>query len=211
VVTKLAHGWRLPVIAIWLVGAALETARIHTGFTVIDEFAARFVYFYTGYILAPYIFRLAAGVQAHMLAGLAGLLVWGTVNYTVVATGWSEMPFVSLALGIVGACAVITISALLARFDVFKPLRHCGQNSIVVYLAFFLPMAASRAVLLKTGIITDLGTISLLVTATGVILPLILHLMVRNTAFRFLFERPEMFKLKSKPKAEPRLTLQPAE
>src|SRR6186997_1197882 len=42
VVTKLAHGWRIPVIAIWLVGAALETARIHTGFTVIDEFAARF-------------------------------------------------------------------------------------------------------------------------------------------------------------------------
>ena len=53
----------------------------------------------------------------------------------------------------------------MARSDVFRPLRYCGQNSIVIYLAFFLPMAATRIALLKTGIITDLGTISLLVTA----------------------------------------------
>ena len=44
-----------------------------------------------------------------------------------------------------------------------------ASNSIVIYLAFFLPMAATRTVLLKTGIITDLGTISLIVTAAGVI------------------------------------------
>jgi uncharacterized membrane protein YcfT len=216
VVTKLTRN--VPPLVIWAIAAALEILRAHgtgpvidTGWTAIDEFASRFVYFYTGYILAPYIFRLAAGVQAKMALGAAGLLVWGVVNYTIVATGWSEMPFVSLALGIVGAGAVVTISALLARFHVFKPLRHCGQNSIVVYLAFFLPMAVSRAVLLKTGIITDIGTISVLVTATGVVVPLILHLMVRNTSLRFLFERPEMFKLKPARKTEPRLTLQPAE
>jgi hypothetical protein len=44
-----------------------------------------------------------------------------------------------------------------------------------------------------------------------VVVPLILHLMVRNTSLRFLFERPEMFKLKPARKTEPRLTLQPAE
>src|SRR5438477_1861950 len=43
VVTKLAHALRLPPWAVWLVAAALEIAHIDTGWTVIDEFASRFV------------------------------------------------------------------------------------------------------------------------------------------------------------------------
>jgi uncharacterized membrane protein YcfT len=48
-VTKLAHGLRVPAIIIWLIAAALAIAPVHTGWTMIDEFAGRFVYFYTGY------------------------------------------------------------------------------------------------------------------------------------------------------------------
>ena len=47
---------------------------------MIDEFAARFVYFYTGYLLAPRIFALAREVQAPPEAALAGLTVWGLIN-----------------------------------------------------------------------------------------------------------------------------------
>ena len=75
--------------------------------------------------------------------------------------------------------------------DWMAAVRYCGRNSIVIYLAFFLPMAVARIVLLKTGIITDLGTISLIVTAAGVICPLVLFWIVRGTPLRFLFERPE--------------------
>ena len=82
--------------------------------------------------------------------------------------GYDELPFVSLALGLVGAAAVITVSALMAKSDLFQPLRYCGRNSIVIYLAFFLPMAATRTLLLKTGWIADIGTMSRLVTAAGV-------------------------------------------
>ena len=67
VVTKLARSLRVPPMAVWLAAAALEIAHIHTGATVIDEFASRFVYFYTGYLFAPRIFELAAAV-----AGAAG-------------------------------------------------------------------------------------------------------------------------------------------
>ena len=81
--------------------------------------------------------------------------------------GLAALPFDSLGLGLIGAAAVATISSLLALNDVFKPLRYCGRNSIVIYLAFFLPMAATRALLLKTGL--DIGTISVIVTAAGVI------------------------------------------
>jgi hypothetical protein len=68
-------------------------------------------------------------------------------------------------------------------------------------------MAASRSVLIKTGVITDLGTISLIVTAAGVIGPLVLFWIVRGTRFRFLFERPARFWLTP----QPRPALQPAE
>ena len=56
-------------------------------------------------------------------------------------------------------------------------------------------MAVTRTVLLKTGIITDLGTISLIVTTAGVIGALVWYWAVRWTPFRFLFERPAWAKL----------------
>src|SRR3954451_21699687 len=42
VVTKLTR--RVPASIIWLIAAALEIAHIHPGWTVVDEFASRFVY-----------------------------------------------------------------------------------------------------------------------------------------------------------------------
>jgi uncharacterized membrane protein YcfT len=207
VVTKLARGWRVPVAAVWLAGAALEIAHVHTGMTVIDEFASRFVYFYTGYIFASRIFAIAAEVKEKPETALAGLVIWGFINGMLVFNGFAELPLISLALGLAGAAAVVTVSVLLSKSDLAAPLRYCGRNSIVIYLAFFLPMAASRAVLLKTGWIGDVGTISALVTIAGVIGALAWFWAVRHTALRFLFERPERFWLAPKS----RLALQPAE
>jgi uncharacterized membrane protein YcfT len=205
VVAKLAQ--RVPVVLVWLIAAALESARVQTGWTVIDEFAARFVYFYSGYILAPHIFALAAGVQRRPALGVLGLVAWSAVNGVLVFAGLAGLPLVSLALGMVGAGAVVALAALWARGDAFPPLRYCGERSIVIYLAFFLPMAASRAVLLKSGAITDIGTVSLLVTASGIIGALLLYWLVRNSRLNFLFERPERFWIAPRRRA----VLQPAE
>ena len=204
VVTKLAHGLRIPPLAIWLVAAALEIAPIATGWTVIDEFAGRFVFFYSGYLFAPHIFALAKQAQALPEAALAGLAVWGLANYLLVFNGFADLMFVSLALGLAGAVAVIALSALIAKTDVVRSLRYCGENSIVIYLAFFLPMAAARTVLVKTGWISDVGTISALVTLAGVLGALMIFWAVRRTFLRFLFERPQPLWL------VPKLTLRPA-
>jgi uncharacterized membrane protein YcfT len=208
VAAKLARTLRLPPLAVWLAGAALEIAHVHTGSTVIDEFAGRFVYFYTGYLLAPRIFDLARRVQQHPEMALAGLSAWGLVNGLLVFNGGAELPLVSLALGLAGAAAVVALSALLATSDLAAPLRYCGRNSIVIYLAFFLPMAATRALLMKTGWIADIGTISALVTLGGVVGALAWYWAVRRTFLRFLFERPQRFWLA--PRAAPRQALQPA-
>jgi uncharacterized membrane protein YcfT len=203
-VCKLTRG--LPPLLIWLVAAALEMARIHTGWTLIDEFASRFVYFYTGYILAPQVFALAAKAQARPYEAFAVLLLWAVANGLLVHQGYAELPFVSLALGLFGAAAIVGASALMARTDLFAALRYCGRHSLVIYLAFFLFMAGSRAVLLRTGLISDIGSVSVLVTLCGVVGPLVLFWMVRRTPLRFLFERPAMFWLTPKP----RLALQAA-
>jgi len=200
---------RVPWPIIWLLGAALEISHLHTGWMVPDEFAARFVYCYTGYIAARYIFVMAAKAQDYPEFGLAALVAWGVVNGTLVYLHVEQTPFISLALGLAGACAVVTISALMTLHDAFKPLRYCGRNSIVVYLAFFLPMAATRAVLLKTHLIADIGTMSVIITAAGVLGSLALYWLVRGTWGRFLFERPAMLWLTPKP--APKLALQPAE
>ena len=186
---------RVPWWVIWLIGAGLETADVETGWIIIDEFAARFVYFYSGYVFAPQIFRLAAAAIRNGWAAAAFLVGWALLEGFAVFGGVSERPGMSLALGLVGAVAVVTISALLSKSDLMAPIRYCGRNSIVIYLAFFLPMAASRMVLLKLGIIDDLGTVSLIVTAAGVVGPLVLYWMVRGTRLRFLFERPAWTRL----------------
>src|SRR5450759_5723161 len=108
------------------------------------------------------------------------------------------LPVISLALGLIGAAVVATVASLMALHDVFRPLRYCGRNSIVIYLAFFLPMAAMRTVLLKTGWIADVGTLSVIITAAGVLGSLALFWAVRGTWGRFLFERPAQFWLARK-------------
>jgi len=193
-------------VVVWLVAAALEIAPIETGATVVDEFAARFVYFYTGYVLAPYVFALAAHVQQRAVLAVGGLCIWAFANGLLVAQGVADLPFVSLALGLIGAAAVVAVSALMAKTNVFSSLRYCGRHSIVIYLAFFLPMAATRSVLIKSGLIDDAGTISLLVTLAGVIGALAIFWCVRGTPLKFLFQRPPALWLTRKP-----LSLQPAE
>lgn len=205
VVTKLVR--RAPPLAVWLVAAALEIAPIETGAVVVDEFAARFVYFYTGYVLAARVFALAEAAQAHPAAALGALVLWAFVNHLLVAQGWSELPVVSLALGFAGAGAVVAGAALMARLDLFAPLRYCGRHSLVIYLAFFLPMAASRSALLQLGLVEDIGTIAMIVTAEGVTGALAWYWILRRTLLRFLFERPARFRLAERPA----LRLQPAE
>jgi uncharacterized membrane protein YcfT len=202
---------RVPAWLMWPVAAGLEISHLQTGWMVPDEFAARFVYIYTGYVLAPHIFKVAKRVQDHPWHGALMLALWTPVDGTFVYMGWEKLPFISLALGLLGAAAVIRAGALLSLTDFARPLRYCGRNSIVIYLAFFLPMAASRALLLGNGVVTDIGTICAIVTVCGVLGSLLMYWAADAIGATFLFERPARFWLTPTPAAKPRLVLQPAE
>jgi uncharacterized membrane protein YcfT len=205
VVTKLTQ--RVPVAVMLIIGAALETAKIHTGWTVIDEFAARFIYFYAGYLLASTIFAFARDVQDYAAVALVGVAMWALINGGATYAGVASWPLMSLAFGFAGCAAIVTVSALLAKARLLDWIRFCGEHSLVVYLAFFLPMAASRILLVKSGIITDVGTVSLIVTICGVAGALAIWWGTRNVGLRFLFDRPAAFWLTPKP----RMALQAAE
>src|SRR3954470_6595630 len=113
VVTKVLRRAAPP--AIWAAAAALELLHVATGWTVIDEFCARFVYFYSGYLFATYVFALSDRARARPAFALAGLVLWALVNGGLVHLGFSERPVISLALGVAGACAIVVIGTLLAE------------------------------------------------------------------------------------------------
>jgi uncharacterized membrane protein YcfT len=206
VVTKATR--QLPPLLIWSLAAALEMSHVATTWTVIDEFCARFVYFYSGYLFADYVFALSDRARARPLPALAALLIWGLLNAALVRFGFSEWPLISLALGLAGACAVITVGTLLARAHWLESLRFCGEHSIVIYLAFFLPMAATRTLLLRTAVIGDVGTISLLVTIVALLGALAIWQIALLSGANFLFERPLAFWIAPK---KPKAALQAAE
>jgi uncharacterized membrane protein YcfT len=206
VVTKATR--RMPPLAIWSIAALLQTAQIMTGWTAIDEFCARFVYFYSGYLFADYVFALSDRVRAHPRLALAALALWALIDGGLVMADLSEWPLVSLILGLAGACAIVTCATLLARMQWLTALRFCGEHSIVIYLAFFLPMAATRALLLRAGPFHDIGTISLVVTIAGLLGALAIWRIALAAGAKFLFERPAAFWIAPK---QPRPTLQPAE
>lgn len=179
-------------LVVFILAAALEMAPIHTGWLIIDEFAGRFVYFFTGYWLAQYVFGFAREVQGlNPLGILGGLAIWAVINAILVDNGAATLPGIGLILGFIGAGAVVAAGVLLSRLKVASAIRYCGENSIVIYLAFFMFMAATRTVLLKTGVIEDLAIVSVLVTLAGVLGPLLLFWAVRKTPLSFLFRRPQ--------------------
>ncbi|MDN2568129.1 acyltransferase family protein [Aquibium sp. A9E412] len=202
----------LPAWLVFVWAAVMEILPVHTGSVIFDEFASRYVYFFVGYAFAAHVFSFAERVRARPGLFLAGLAVWAPLNAALVFTpapdalvpwlqadlgnsgatgGLSELPVVSLGLGLAGSLVVVGVAALLSGRAAMRWLVWLGAHSIVVYLAFFLPMAVTRVVLLKTGLIPDIGLASAVVTAAAVAGPVVLYGLVRWTGRgRFLFERP---------------------
>jgi uncharacterized membrane protein YcfT len=198
---------RMPPVLIWGIATLLEMAHVTTGWTMIDEFAARFVYFYSGYLFARQVFALSDRARAKPLLALVGLACWALINAALVYADFSEWPVISLMLGFAGAMAIITMGTLLAKMQWLRFLRFCGEHSIVIYLAFFLPMATARTLLLKFSPF-DIGTIALLVTVCGVLGALVIWKLALMVHANFLFERPTAFWIAPKKKSA---TLQAAE
>lgn len=203
---------------IMFIGAAiLQILPIHLGYLLVDEFASRYVFFIAGFLFAANIFSLADWIKQNTAIATMGLAVWAIINglfvfapvpdfitQNVAVKSFADLPIISLCLGGFGGLAIITVATLLSQLSWTGFLKYLGRNSIVVYLAFFLPMAISRTILLKFAPFLDIGTVSALVTMAGVLGPVILFSLINFTGWgKFLFERPEWAKIE---KASPNNT-----
>lgn len=201
-VTKLLHDIRAPHWAVLAVAAILQMASIHTGSYLVDQFAAFYIYFYAGYVFAPQLFTLANWASDHVMAALAVLVAWALANAALVFSpgfamdpvhiqmGWAALPGLHLILALAGSTAIVITASLLARVPAMDWLRWLGSKSLVVYVAFVLPMGITRTILLRIGV-DEPNIVSLITMVVAISAPLVLWWMVQKTGFgRFLFERP---------------------
>lgn len=200
---KLLWQGRVPHSVVLPLAAALQMAQIASPSYVVTQFCAYFVFFYTGYVAAPLVFRLVAWMDRNTAVAIATLVGWAVVNGFLVFSpgheilpmetkmGLAAWPPLHLTLAVAGALALCISGALLSRFAVMEWLRWLGEHSLVVYVAFTIPMSLTRAVALKSGLITDTGLLSLTVLVVATASPVILYLVTQATGWGlWLFERP---------------------
>lgn len=212
-VTKLLRRVYPPVLL--LGAAALEIAPIETDWYLLNEFCNRYVYFVAGWLLAPHVFRLAGWAADRRGLAMLALAGWAVVNGLVTMTpsgvphfpAVASLPVLSLAFGAAGAVATVFTAVLLVGTRLADVLRYVGQQALTIYLALVIPMAATRIVLLRSGLVEDVGVISLIVTIAALVVPLLLERLVRHTPASFLFRRPAAFRIAGTPAPK----LQPAE
>ncbi|GAB4349271.1 MAG: acyltransferase family protein [Oricola sp.] len=201
-VAKLAWQFRLPHWLVLAAAAGLQMASINVTSYIVTQFCAYFVFFYLGYVAAPLIFRIVGQAAARPLIAVLGLAAWaaaetylvfwpnGVLHPLEMEMGYAAFPPLHLALAVAGAVALCVMAALLTKFAFMNWLRWLGEHSLVVYLAFTLPMSAIRIIAMKLGL-TDTNLLSCIVLAGAVTAPVILYLAVKRTGFgTFLFERP---------------------
>ena len=166
-----------------------------SGWIIIDSFSLYFVFFLIGDLHHDRIFQFAGFSASWPRAALCGLAGWALLNAGAVATGFAFIPGVTMLLGIGGAVAVTTLSSILSGIFWIRWLAYCGRHSLVIYLAFALPMGAARVLILKSGVISNIGWMSIWVTAAAIVAPLLLEALTRGAALNFLFHRPQWARL----------------
>jgi uncharacterized membrane protein YcfT len=212
VATKLLR--RMPAWALLGLGVVLTIVPMHTGWDAFDDYAAHyFIFFLAGYLLAPLAHGIAAWAREHVWTALGVIVFWGLLNGALAFTAsgvaqfetLASLPLISIVIGLMGAFAIVAVAALMAKFEIAKIVRTAGQNSIVIYCCFVLPMAATRIVLVKSGIFHDVAFVSQAVMGVALLAPLVLHALIRQTPLRFLFERPAalVWASRGKPAARP--------
>lgn len=203
VAAKLCAQLRLPHWLVIAVSAALHMAHIVSPSYAVTQFFAYFVFFYLGYAGSAYVFAIVDAAARHSARAWIALAAWaaveaflvfwpdGRVEPMAMHMGLAAFAPLRFALGVIGAVALCVLACLLMRQPYTGWLRWLGAHSLVVYLAFTLPMSAARIVVMKTGILTDPSAMAIVVFVLSVLAPVTLYLAVKRFGIgQFLFERP---------------------
>jgi uncharacterized membrane protein YcfT len=202
-VTKMLYQVSVPAWAVLPVAIGLEVLSPHSSSYVVTQFAAYFVFFYLGFLTGPAILKLVDLCQRYPKRACAGLCVWAVVNGVLVFSpgyavqpvgmemGSAVLPGLHFVLAVAGTLALCIACGLVVNLPFSSWLVSLGKHSLVIYLAFTIPMSLFRAVALKSGLITDTGMLSVLVIIVSIVSSLAVYVTVKWTGIgNFLFERP---------------------
>ncbi|MBZ9906104.1 acyltransferase family protein [Mesorhizobium sp. BR115XR7A] len=200
---KLLRQLAVPAWIVIPIAAGLQMWAPHPDSYAVEQFAAYFVFFYVGFVMAPLVFRLVEWTQARPALTVSGLVLWAVVNGLLVYSsgyamqpvgmqiGLAAWPPLHLVLAVAGAVALCVLGGFLSKFPAMEWLRWLGEHSLVVYVAFTIPMSLFRGAALASGLLTDTGLLSLAVLLVSIISPIVLYFIVQRIGFgMFLFERP---------------------
>jgi uncharacterized membrane protein YcfT len=198
VLTKLLR--RVPPWLVFAVAAAWYLSPIDTAWSQVDRAGERYVFFFAGYWVAPMVFGYARWVAAHRGAALTGILAWAVIDAALVFSGAANWRPVSLVLGFLGAFAVIGVAAVLQSARALDVLRRCGQDSLPIYVGFFLPMWAivnlyewSTDQLGRAPL--EPGLAAVLFAVFSIAIALAAERAARGTRLAWLYERPRRARL----------------
>lgn len=200
---KILWQLRVPFYVVIPLAAALQMAQVESSSYVVTQFSAYFVFYYIGFIAAPQIFRIVDWAEKHVTVTLLCLVGWAVANgvlifspgYAVLPSetqmGFAAFPPVHFTLAVAGSIALCAAGGLLSKLWFMDWLRWLGQHSLMVYVAFTLPMSVFRAIAQSSGLISEAGPLSLAVMVVSLLSPVILYLAIQRIGYgSFLFERP---------------------
>lgn len=145
-------------------------------------------YFVFGALVAPPVLRERDDSTTRLLAVAFGgfALVAAAAFY-----GWTDVALLKPPLGVVGVVASAAASILMARVRGMGFVADLGRRSLEIYLLHTLASAAVR-VTLSRGLGVENAAIHMVVgTATGVLLPLALVVLVQKLGVRYVFSWPK--------------------
>ena len=187
VVTRLLR--QVPPLLLWSVTALALAIRIKTGVPPLNNFLGHHA-FLAGHFGAHWIFAGAERAAQHRAITFVLFVAWCFVNQWAVSSGATLMPGGNLLFGLLGIAAVSSLSSLLSPLQAFGWLRYAGSNSIVIYLGFFITLTLLLHIVSIQGLRMDPNLLATLAVVLGAGAPVLLFLLVRRTALRFLFVRP---------------------
>ncbi len=166
-----------------------------TRWSTFNNFSLYFIYFLAGVLLRKQIFSFASASAARPVHTVSGLVIWGAIEAWAVYNGLPQIPGLTLLFGFAGAFAIVAGSSLLARFNLMRALAYCGQRSLYIYLSFVLPMGFARIAILKSGLISNVGWMSLIDVAIAIGASLALYELTAHSWLAFLFKRPAFVRM----------------
>ncbi|MEN0001267.1 MAG: acyltransferase family protein [Pseudomonadota bacterium] len=187
VIAKLTKN--MPVTIVLAAAFLIMAATIETGWNLIDAGCNGLFFFLLGQRASQQVFEGAERLRGFGVWTAAFVGVW--IVAASLLLDFAILPGIAVVFALAGAGGLIGIAVLLERLPLLGWLRWIGQNTLVIYLAFFLPMAVTRIGLVGIGIIDNIGLVSLIVWLAAMIGPVILYFAVEKIGFgQFLFKRP---------------------